>query len=73
MPCEQFKNSLGKKKTERLSLNHKYTIKDELHVRLVCIATYNQQLQLIRITSKAARRQNAGMLLVEGAAAMLGE
>lgn len=46
LPFGQFKNSLEKKKKD--SLNHKSALKGELHVRLVCIATYNHQLWLIR-------------------------
>lgn len=51
LPFEQFKNSLKKKKD---SLNHRSAIKGELHVRLVCIATHNHQLRLIRTTSNVA-------------------
>lgn len=58
LPFEQFKNSLRKKKekkreTERPSLNDKYTIKDELHVQLVCIARYRHQQHLMCNISQA--------------------
>lgn len=61
MPCHLSNLKIAwekKKKTERPSLNHKYTIKDELHMQLVCIATYAHQLQLIHNTANVACRRN---------------
>lgn len=72
LPFEQFKNSLKKKKKD--SLNHRSAIKGELHVRLVCIATYNHQLRLIRTTSNVACGYDvklSWLMLVDGAAATL--
>lgn len=69
LPFEQFKNSLKKKKKD--SLNHKSAIKGELHVRLVCIATYNHQLWLIRtLFNVECGMMLSWLMLVDGAAAI---